>query len=263
MARQPDRYFTKVRHIGDATLYLGDCLDLLPAIHESIGLIDAVVTDPPYGVNDTHARHLSKVKLKSGERAGQKLGFNGINADDMLALAKQFVSMSKSWVIFTSEWKFMHVLDEAGILIRFGIWRKPDGAPQFTGDRPGMGWEGVAICHKPGKKTWNGGGKHAFWTFPKGQNNSGHPTGKPLGLFKSFINDFTNEGEIVLDPFMGSGTTGVACALMGRRFVGIEIDPEYFDIACERIEEAYAQPDMFVTQPSSESSSQLSLDESE
>ncbi len=60
------------------------------------------------------------------------------------------------------------------------------------------------------------------------------------------VNWFSDEGETVLDPFMGSGTTGVACAKLGRRFIGIEIDESYFDIACRRIEEAYRQPDMFI-----------------
>jgi len=74
-----------------------------------------------------------------------------------------------------------------------GIWRKPDGAPQFTGDRPGTGWEGVAICHRDGKKYWNGGGKHAFWNIPKNENNSGHPTGKPYRLLMFFVSDFTEQ----------------------------------------------------------------------
>ena len=137
--------------------------------------VDAVITDPPYGNNDTHARHLSEVFLKNGEPAGKALGFDGINQVDAVDLARSWVDLARRWVVFTCEWKFMHAIDDAGILVRMGIWRKPDGAPQFTGDRPGMGWEAIAICHKPGKKAWNGGGKHAFYTWPKGENRSGHP----------------------------------------------------------------------------------------
>lgn len=227
--------------IVDATLYCGDCLEILP----TLGKVDAVVTDPPYGEQDTHAGHLSRVTLRDGTPAGQALGFGGIDRETMLALARAWVETSNGWVVFTCEWKFCAALDEAGLLVRHGIWRKPDGAPQFTGDRPGTGWEAVAICHRPGKKRWNGGGKHAFWTFPKGQNDSGHPTGKPLGLVSEFVSDFTQPGNTILDPFMGSGTTGVACANLGRKFIGIEIERKYFDIACERIAAAYAQGRLF------------------
>ena len=227
--------------IGDATLYHGDCLEILPTLPK----VDAVVTDPPYGEKDTHAGHLSGVTLKDGTPAGQALGFEGIDKETMLRLAQSWVALSAGWVVFTCEWKFCADLDAAGLLVRHGIWRKPDGAPQFTGDRPGTGWEAVAICHRPGKKRWNGGGKHAFWTFPKGQNDSGHPTGKPLGLASEFVSDFTQPASVVLDPFMGSGTTGVACANLGRKFIGIEIERKYFDIACERIAAAYAQGRLF------------------
>jgi site-specific DNA-methyltransferase (adenine-specific) len=227
--------------IGNAELYCGDCLEILPTLPK----VDAVVTDPPYGDEDTHKGHLSAVTLKNGEPARRALGFSGISRTDAVDMAKAWCQVSRGWVVFTSEWKFLHAIDEAGLLVRFGIWRKPDGAPQFTGDRPGTGWEAVAICHGPGKKKWNGGGKHAFWNVPKGENKSGHPTGKPIRLFSEIVHDFTNRGDCVLDPFMGSGTTGVACMNLGRKFIGIEIEPKYFDIACRRIEDAQRQERMF------------------
>lgn len=211
-------------------LHLRDCNPM------PLPIVDAVISDPPYGDEETHNSHLSKITLKNGEPAGQALQFDGITCDQCVEIAKRWTGLAARWVVFTCEWKFMHALDAAGLLIRFGIWRKPDGAPQFTGDRPGTGWEAVAICHREGKKVWNGGGKHAFWTFPKGQNDSGHPTGKPLGLFVSFVKDFTDEGATVLDPYMGSGTTGIACLRTGRNFIGIEKDPKHFQTACDRIE---------------------------
>ena len=223
--------------IGNAELWLGDCRDVLPLLPK----VDAVVTDPPYGDEATHAKHLSSITLKNGEPAGQALGFAGISQAECVDLVASWVNKAERWVVFTCEWKYAHALDAAGLLVRLGIWRKPDGAPQFTGDRPGMGWEAVAVCHKPGRKRWNGGGKHGFWVHAKSQNTSGHPTGKPVGLFADFVADFTDAGEVVLDPFMGSGTTGVACANLGRAFIGIEIDPKYFDIACRRIEDAQRQ----------------------
>jgi len=242
-----------IKKIGDAILYFGDCRE----IFHTLPKVDAVITDPPYGEHDTHAKHLAKVILKNGEPAGQDLCFEGINQDQMIFMVREWVEKANRWVVFTSEWKFMKALDDAKLLVRFGIWRKPDGAPQFTGDRPGTGWEGIAICHRAGRKRWNGGGKHAFYNWPKGSNNSGHPTGKPIGLFSEFVNDFTEPKETILDPFMGSGTTGVAAIQMGRKFIGIEREKKYFDIACERIANAYAQPSLIETtsQPKQEQSS--------
>jgi site-specific DNA-methyltransferase (adenine-specific) len=227
--------------IGDATLYLADCSEIL----SNLTMVDAVITDPPYGDSDTHAGHLANVILRNGEAAGRPLGFAGISQQCCVDYTSKWVALASRWVVFTCEWKYAHALDAAALLVRLGIWRKPDGAPQFTGDRPGTGWEAVAICHRQGKKHWNGGGRHAFWSVPKHENDSGHPTGKPIGLFSSFVADFSDVGETVLDPFMGSGTTGVACMNLGRKFIGIEIDPKYFDIACERITNAQRQLRMF------------------
>lgn len=239
--------------IGPHVLYLGDCRGILPTLDD----VDHVLSDPPYGDTDTHAQHLSKITLRNGEPAGQALQFDGITGDELASMAKAWCEKARRWVVFSCEWKHAHKLDEIGVLIRLGIWRKPDGAPQFTGDRPGMGWEAVAICHRAGRKRWNGGGRHAFWSIPK-HGESGHPTEKPVGLIGSWVRDFTDAGEIILDPFSGSGTTGVACAKLGRRFIGIEIEPKYFDIACRRVEAAMRQPDLFIEQPKSKPE-QLSL----
>lgn len=133
--------------------------------------------------------------------------------------------------------------------IRAGVWVKPNGMPQYTGDRPAMGWEAVAILHRKGRKRWNGGGSHAVWTVPKVHGN--HPTEKPVALVSEWVRLFTDAGDVVLDPFAGSGTTGVACAKMGRRFIGIERERKHFLTACRRIEEAYKQADLFVPAPAS------------
>ena len=229
---------SRVETIGRATLYLGDCRDVLPTLPK----VDHVFSDPPYGVTETHGNHLSSVTLRDGTPAGQALGFDGITQDELVGFATQWVELANRWVVFSCEWKHAHALPH---LIRLGIWRKPDGAPQFTGDRPGMGWEAIAILHREGKKTWNGGGRHAVWTIPKGIGD-GHPTQKPVALLKAWTADFTDEGETILDPFMGSGTTGVAAVQMGRDFIGIEREEKYFDIACKRINQAQRQGDLFI-----------------
>jgi site-specific DNA-methyltransferase (adenine-specific) len=211
------------------TIYHGDCREILPSVSA-----DVVITDPPYGDEETHDSHLSNVVLRNGEPARQVLGFEGISREECVRLAQSWVALVPRWVVFTCEWKYCSALHDAGVLIRMGIWRKPDGAPQFTGDRPGTGWEAVAICHREGRKRWNGGGSHAFWEFPKCQNQSGHPTGKPLGLFKAFVGAFSEEGETILDPFMGSGTTLEAAKSQDRKAIGIEIEERYCEIAAKR-----------------------------
>lgn len=242
MSRSPDWSTAD----GSVQLYCGDCLEILPTL--GAGSVDAVITDPPYGESETHASHLSKVVLRNGERARRALHFAGLSGNVLVEIANSWCCVAKRWVVFSCEWKHAHLLDEAGLLVRLGIWRKPDGAPQFTGDRPGTGWEAIAICHRPGKKSWNGGGSHAFWNVPK-HGVTGHPTEKPLKLVKSLVDDFTNYGEIVLDPFMGSGTTGVACVRTGRRFIGIELEPRYFDIAVKRIKAELEAVPLFEPKP--------------
>jgi site-specific DNA-methyltransferase (adenine-specific) len=98
-------------------------------------------------------------------------------------------------------------------------------------------WEAVAILHREGKKRWNGGGHHAVWVCNVELGE--HPTQKPLKLLLEWVAKFSDPGETILDPFMGSGTTGVACAQLGRRFIGIEKNANYFEVALRRITDAY------------------------
>jgi site-specific DNA-methyltransferase (adenine-specific) len=231
MSGLPTPYY----HDPDAgmTIYCADCRDILPHLEP----VDLVLTDPPYGDKDTHFGHLSKIVLKNGEPARRVLGFAGITGEELVSYAKSWVALARRWVVFTCEWKQAHRLDEAGLLVRLGIWRKPNGAPQFTGDRPGTGWEAVAICHRPGAKRWNGGGGHAFWSYPRGDGHTGHPTEKPIKLLKSWVRDFSDLPDTILDPFMGSGTTLVAAKQLGRRAIGIEIEEKYCKIAVERLKQ--------------------------
>ncbi len=89
---------------------------------------------------------------------------------------------------------------------------------------------------------------NSFRSTEQAEKN-GHPCPKPIKSWQKLVNRVSRKGETILDPFMGSGTTGVACAKLGRKFIGIEIEPKYFDIACERIQKAYDQPDLFVEPP--------------
>jgi site-specific DNA-methyltransferase (adenine-specific) len=116
------------------------------------------------------------------------------------------------------------------------VWVKNNAAPTFAAVE--LAWSNMDFNAK-------------HWIGPVGcplHEKVGHPTQKPLALMQWCL-EFLPNAKSILDPFMGSGTTLVACAKMGRAGIGIELDPAYFDIACRRVEEAYRQPDMFIAPP--------------
>tara|TARA_R110002020_G_scaffold169207_1_gene358240 strand:- start:230 stop:982 length:753 start_codon:yes stop_codon:yes gene_type:complete len=235
--------------IGDCTLYQGDCLEILP----TLGEVDAVVTDPPYE-KEAHRKD-RRVQRRDGLVAGA-LSFDMITEDMRSSVALLCAKACRGWLIAfcqaegVAPWR--DAIEAAGAKYKAPmIWVKPDGMPQFNGQGPGMGYESmVSAWCGAGHSKWNGGGKHGVFVFSKGEGTKPvHETQKPLKLLSELVRLFTSPAHTILDPFMGSGTTGVACAKMGRKFIGIELEPKYFDIACKRIEDAYAQPDMFVEPP--------------
>ena len=159
--------------IGDARLILGDCFEVLP----TLGKVDAVVTDPPYG-STTHEGARTQSSLNESV-----IDFSPLTDSESISITKLLCEKSSRWVVMTCEWRHTALFEKSGLpLIRLGVWVKPNGAPQFTGDRPGTGWEAVAILHHEGKKHWNGGGHHAAWNFPRVDGE--HPTQKPIELFQ-------------------------------------------------------------------------------
>lgn len=212
--------------IGPHTLYLGDCREILP----TLGKVDAVVTDPPYGMEFRSNRPVVRPK------------FHAITNDD--------TGEALAWACGIEAGHSKYI---------FCRW---DNLPSVPKPKSCITWI---------KNNWSMGdltGEHARQTelalfypgpghfFPCGRpsdvisaprtGNDWHPTEKPVQLIWHIASWTVGT---ILDPFMGSGTTGVACQKLGRRFIGIEIEPKYFDIACRRIEEAMRQPDMFVATP--------------
>lgn len=228
--------------IGDATLYLGNCMELM---RYGWPEVDHVITDPPYSAN-TH----KMAKTNKGAGHGRKLvTFEALTDDEFDKVMETCLSSCYEWVIATCDYKHAARFYEHPRFVRLGAWVKPNPMPQISGDRPGQGFETVLILHAGCvAKKWNRGGGSGVWTVPV---NSGSevPTQKPLALVSALVSDFTTAGETILDPFMGSGTTGVAAALLGRSFHGIESDPRHFDIACRRIEQAYNQRPLFEAAP--------------
>jgi hypothetical protein len=216
-----------------------------------------VITDPPYEAEaHTKARRSlrgggSSRKYRSEVRAIDaplEISFEAITEEDRLRVAREFGRLASRWTLnfcqveAVAVWRF--ALHCGGLdWVRGGAWVKPNGAPQFTGDRPAQGFECIAIAHQPGRKRWNGGGSHGVWIHPievagvAGGGSAGrdHPTQKPVPLMLDLVSDFTDPDELILDPFAGSGTTGVAALRLGRRFIGIEKDEKYAAIARERL----------------------------
>jgi DNA modification methylase len=228
-------------------LHHGDCLEVMRGMPDKS--VDAIITDPPYG-KEAHAA--GAVCRGGSSEIRETLNFGSLSGIVMSRCIERYASTCRGWVLCFCQCEGIDQYNRrcAKIGLRYvrgGIWLKPDGAPQFTGDRPGNGFESIAIMWAGGKKmSWNGGGKHAIWKYSKGTANSKeHPTQKPLPLMKRLICDFTQPGDTVLDPFMGSGTTGVACMETGRKFIGIELDAGYYDIAAKRIHEATRQQRLF------------------
>lgn len=205
------------------TIYHGDC--------ESIEVSgDHVITDPPYDLK-THK--------------GARYGFRDTSSEipfeplaDVGKTTEMLLSRSKRWTVaFCSMEMLGHYADAAGPTrwVRSGFWRRPNGVPQFSGDRPGQPGEGIAIMHADAPKRWNGRGRHGFYAQNIEQHGRVHPTEKPLNLMLALVTDFTDPGDMILDPFMGSGTTLRAAKDLGRRAIGIEIEERYCEIAAKRL----------------------------
>lgn len=230
------------------TLYLGDCREILPSLPN----VEAVVTDPPYEKEAHRAMRRTHASIKTGIDAD--LDFDAITDGLRNFVATEATRLCTGWVMCfcqaeaVAAWR--DALEAAGAKYkRSMIWVKPDSSPQFNGQMPAMGYESIPLAWcGSGFPRWNGGGRRGvFVHLTNACDRHGiHPTEKPLSLMGELIELFTDLGNIVLDPFCGSGSTGVAAVKLGRKFVGIEVDPKYFDIACYRISDALKQPDLFI-----------------
>ena len=205
----------RVERIGNAELWLGDCFEILPSLPK----VDACVTDPPYGVN-----HCGN----AGRRAKLDAVISGDAAPPLL---ESFLH----WPCIFWGGNNFDLPRSTGWLVWFK--HHPDGSQHSQAE---LAWTNVVRTIRHYSEAYHG--------FMRQRDGWFHPTQKPPKLMEWCLG-FVPDAETILDPFMGSGTTGVACAKLGRKFIGIEIEPRYFEIACKRIEAAYAQPDMFIEPP--------------
>ena len=207
-----------VVRIGDATLYHGDCLEILPTLPK----VDAVIADPPYGINWVP-------RVNNTER---------IWLDDKQFDPSPFIEPGRKHLFWGANY-FCHLLPPSE---SWYLWlKRADGWDDNVNTYAPveMAWSDFGHKQRVKRHCWNG----AYRAGDSENRDFLHPAQKPLEIMEWCVRGA--DSRTVADPFMGSGTTGVACANLGRKFIGIEIERKYFDIACERIDNAYRQQRMF------------------
>ncbi|MCP4986103.1 MAG: site-specific DNA-methyltransferase [Colwellia sp.] len=232
--------------IGDSVLYLGDCLEILP----TLGKVDVCITDPPYefdasgaGLFRTNRKCMDKVQEKGLDR-----GFDISVLNILIGNGCNSIAIFFHWEQNYKIISFFHEspLNKSALC----IWKKTNPMPVANKHyQPELEY----WLHAWRKPFGVGGDnlleKKRVYQSSCGQCDIDHPTVKPIGLMGKIVKNASEKDSTVLDPYAGSGSTGVACAKLGRKFIGIELDETYFEIACERIQKAYDQPDLFVEPP--------------
>jgi site-specific DNA-methyltransferase (adenine-specific) len=235
--------------IGDCTLYLGDCREVLP----TLGKVDSCITDPPYGVGLTVKSYKGSTNEGDGYASFDDTPEN-VQATVIPAI-KAAIKISRCVLVTPGTecaWLYPKPKDVGSIYNSAGTG---SGSWGFKTSTPVL-FYGACPYLATGK-----GRRANSWQQPADDHSekSTHPCPKPLGMMRWLVTRGSLNGETVLDPFMGSGTTGVACVKLGRKFIGIELDESYFNIACERIRKAYAQPDMFISSPTPKATQETML----
>jgi site-specific DNA-methyltransferase (adenine-specific) len=242
------------------TLYCGDCRAILPNLER----VDAIVTDPPYG-NSNHdgdynavlnaLRGIENKPIANDDEASMREVVDAMLTEAARLLPKD----ASACCVFTSggggprlafSW-LAERMNRLGLqFFHLPIWDKRNPG---LGHRYRRQYEMIMVAHRAGGRIrWNVHGRavpNILSMMPPPPHKRQHPNEKPLELITGLVDTHSNIGDHILDPFMGSGTTGVAAIRLGRKFTGVEIDPDYFDIACHRIGEALKQPDMFIAPP--------------
>jgi site-specific DNA-methyltransferase (adenine-specific) len=233
----------RVEHIGNATLYLGDCMDVLPTLPK----VDAVITDPPYSER-THAGHDGGSGPAIDGAARQGLGYGAMTADCIYTLASQYARLSAGWIVWMTDHTLAPAIAKAlsdhgryvfAPLPYFHAGR----SVRLTGDGPSSWTDWIVCARTSAQVRW--GTLPGGYVAGAGWNDKERMGGKPTLLMDALVGDYSRHGDTVLDSHMGAGTTGVAGARSGRKFIGIEIDADTFDIACRRIEQAQKQGALF------------------
>jgi DNA modification methylase len=206
--------------IGNATLYLADCRDVLP----SLPTVDACITDPPYGIGEAAGKNKSRGNLADAKDFGDDSWDDEPIDEDLIRSVRE---AGKWCIVFGGNY---YAMPPASCWL---VWDKENGENDFADCE--LAWTNLPKAVRRIRYMWNG------MLRANGEKRGDHPTQKPIGVMEWAINHLPAPNRTILDPFMGSGTTGVACMNLGRQFIGIERERKYFEIACRRIEDAQRQ----------------------
>ena len=233
----------RIEKIGDCTLYHGDCLEIMPTLQP----VDLAVFDPPYKLTpggNTNGGMRGKFSQKEYDNSGSIVDCSIDWADFMPHAFNALKDNAHAYVMANNRHiqNMLNSAENAGFKFHnMLVWNKGTA----TANRWYMkNLEFTGFFYKGKARMINDCGSIQLHKVPN-VINAKHPTEKPHELMIIYIENSSNIGDIVLDPFMGSGTTGVAASRIGRKFIGIELNEEYFDLACERISRACDQSDLF------------------
>lgn len=214
--------------IGDCRLILGDCRDILP----TLGEVDAVVTDPPYGIGEAAGKNKSRDNIAVARDYGDDEWDNQPPCADLMDMVRS----SGRWnIIFGGNYY------QCAPTPCWLVWDKLNGDSDFADCE--LAWTNLPKAVRRIRYLWNG------MIRANGEPRGDHPTQKPVGVMSWCLQQLPADVKTVIDPFMGSGTTGVACVRAGLSFTGIEREPKYFDAACRRIAAELSAPRLFAEPP--------------
>jgi site-specific DNA-methyltransferase (adenine-specific) len=221
--------------IGDCRLILGDCREVLPGLP----MVDAVIVDPPYSER-CHALHDDN----AGTAGVRPLGYSALTPDDVRELAAEYALICNGWVVWMTDSDLaLTVRQSLEAVGRYAFpplpFYQPGRSVRLSGDGPCSWTDWIVVARTAKQSKW--GTLPGGYVAGAGWNDKARMGGKPTHLMRALVSDYSRHGDLVLDTHMGAGTTGVACALEGRRFIGVEIVEEAFYTACERIENACRQ----------------------
>jgi site-specific DNA-methyltransferase (adenine-specific) len=242
MGRGGGKASMRVEMIGRATLYLGDAREVLPGLEG----ISHIITDPPYSER-THGNHDAQSQRRRDGADARQLGYEALSEADAANLAA-LMHNCPGWVVwFTDSELATFIRREFDRLGRTTFaplpYHHPGRSVRLAGDGPSSWTDWMVVSRTKALSKW--GTLRGGYVAGEGWNDKERMGGKPVRLMQLVVGDYSRPGEVVCDPFMGAGTTGVACAKEGRDFVGIEIDPASFETACKRIEDAQRQGNLF------------------
>lgn len=233
--------------IGGQTLLLGDCLEIMP----HLGRVDHVITDPPYS-DRTHKGHDSWNKPGADGSVRSPLGYAGISEAKAKTVAEAISSICDGWIVWMTDHNLVPTIEAKLASIGRKVFAplpfyQSGRSVRLAGDGPCSWTDWIIVSRTAKQSKW--GTLRGGYIAGEGWNDKARMGGKPLPLMLQVVDDYSRHGDTVLDPFLGGGTTAVACEKLGRHCIGIEIDEAAFDRACRRVDEATRTADLFIPAP--------------